>query len=170
MNSIRPEDLSEGGASGLLAERRGWTAEALDLPPGPLPRLFAHWDGLRAGRDWPARSEIDAITMAPFLRHVFLIEALPDGDWLYRVAGSHIIEGLGAEVSRRRLSECGTLLDVPRIRRELVGFLADPVPQFVRRRSAWGLRDWTMFDRLFLPLGPADRPTHVLGGMQFQRD
>ena len=166
-------DEIDGTVEGLnipLVWRRGWTQEALELPSGPLPHLFAYWLSLRGGRDFPSRQDIDPEGMAPILRHIMLVEALPDGDWLYRVAGSHIVEGVGTEISRRRLRELGDALAADRLKRQFDAFRADPMPEYTLRSSPWRLRDWTIYSRLLLPVGVGGRLTHILGAIEFKEE
>ena len=161
-------DVASEGLNTPLVWRKGWTEAALDLPAGPLSQLFQYWDGLRGGRDFPSRQDIDPEGMASVLRNVILVEALPDGDWLYRVAGSHVVEGVGMEVSRRRLSELAEFMAADRLKRQFDAFRADPVPEFTVRSSPWRLRDWTVYSRLILPIGVGGRLTHILGAIQFK--
>ena len=52
--------------------------------------LFAYWDGLRAGRPAPDRTEIDPGSVAPILGDTFILEGQGAAALPYRLAGSRV--------------------------------------------------------------------------------
>jgi hypothetical protein len=52
--------------------------------------LFSYWDGLRAGRAAPDRTEIDPRAIASILGDTFILEADRTGALPYRLAGSRV--------------------------------------------------------------------------------
>lgn len=71
---------------------------------GALARIEGYWDGLRAGRLAPARSEIDPRGMEGVLGHAMVLERVSSGLARLRVAGSHMGELLGMEARGLPLS------------------------------------------------------------------
>lgn len=52
--------------------------------------LFSYWDGLRAGRAAPDRTEVDPRAIASILGDTFILEADRTGALPYRLAGSRV--------------------------------------------------------------------------------
>jgi len=59
-------------------------------------RLFDYWCAKRAGRDMPARLDIDPIEIPWALSRIFLIDFEPPRTFRYRLAGQEITEIFGA--------------------------------------------------------------------------
>jgi len=83
------------------------TYTSLDaLRDGHLRQLADYWTALRGGRVAPAKSEIDPADIAPLLPYVFFAEAigLPP-DFRFRLAGSHLRDVTGNELTGKLLDE-----------------------------------------------------------------
>ena len=57
-----------------------------------------YWEGLRAGRLAPLRTDVDPREMPCDVRHVFILEVLSTGNIRFRVAGSALVEAFGMEL------------------------------------------------------------------------
>lgn len=60
--------------------------------------MHEYWEGLRAGRLAPLRTDIDPRKMPCDVRHVFILEVLSTGNIRFRVAGSALVEAFGMEL------------------------------------------------------------------------
>lgn len=87
-----------------------------------IAQVDAYWEGLRAGRLMPDRSEVDPRGLETALEYAFLLEYIAPGVGRIRVAGSHLNDLLGMEVRGMPL----TALFTPDAR-ERVGKLLETV-------------------------------------------
>jgi len=87
----------------------GWHEDCLDLDAYRLDRcetmihaklraLYSYWEGLRAGRVTPMRSDIDPRAIDGDVRNLFILEDLGNGNIRFRVAGTAIIDAFGIEL------------------------------------------------------------------------
>lgn len=60
--------------------------------------LITYWEGLRAGRIVPARSDIDPRSIKSALEHTFIVEQVKDGHPRIRLAGMAVCDLLGMEL------------------------------------------------------------------------
>ncbi|WP_380052424.1 PAS domain-containing protein [Falsihalocynthiibacter sp. SS001] len=60
--------------------------------------VIAYWDGLRAGRAVPMRSEVDPRGIEPALENAFILERIAPGMARIRLAGAHMSDLMGMEV------------------------------------------------------------------------
>jgi len=63
-----------------------------------LRQIEAYWDGLRAGRPVPLRSEIDPRGIDGALEYAFILERIAPGLARFRLAGMHLVDLMGMEV------------------------------------------------------------------------
>lgn len=151
-------------AMGMAAPDVVWNPHASDLPDRRLRGLLGYWDSLRAGGKLPALPDIDPIALGDAIGYAMLLEALPEGDFRYRLYGSRIAERAGFDMTGKRTSEIpthqsiaaffGTVYRAANLRR---------VPVFTRHSppSKVNVVHWT---RLVLPLSGADGRTDFLVG------
>jgi hypothetical protein len=71
-----------------------------------VKRAFEFWDGLREGRELPARTDIDPQDIVQILKYVILVDVLRDPtDFRFRLAGTDVVRRFGEELTGHRLSE-----------------------------------------------------------------
>lgn len=63
-----------------------------------LSNLFTYWEGLRQGRDVPARAELDPRAIKGGIEHTFILELSGPEDCRFRIAGSKVSDLLGLEL------------------------------------------------------------------------
>jgi len=63
-----------------------------------VTQIEAYWEGLRAGRLLPRRSEIDPRGIENALEYAFILERIAPGIARMRIAGSHLTDLMGMEV------------------------------------------------------------------------
>lgn len=71
-----------------------------------LRRLHEYWCQQRAARLMPARPDIDAAEIPALLPYIFVIDVLEDPrDFRFRVAGTHMRETLGEELTGKHIAD-----------------------------------------------------------------
>ncbi|WP_249275988.1 PAS domain-containing protein [Rhodobacter sp. JA431] len=63
-----------------------------------VAQMRAYWEGLRKGRDVPARAEIDPRGLESALEYAFILERVAPGMGRFRLAGMHLNDLMGMEV------------------------------------------------------------------------
>ncbi|PYF13042.1 PAS domain-containing protein [Rhodobacter viridis] len=63
-----------------------------------VAQMRAYWEGLRAGRDVPARSDIDPRGLENALEYAFILERVAPGMGRFRLAGMHLNDLMGMEI------------------------------------------------------------------------
>lgn len=79
------------------------TAETVANPD--VSRLMAYWQDSRGDAAIPSRTAIDPFALKWCLGHLMVVEALPDGDFVYRLYGSLIVQTAGFDMTGRKVSE-----------------------------------------------------------------
>ncbi|MEM7241398.1 MAG: PAS domain-containing protein [Pseudomonadota bacterium] len=69
-----------------------------------VAQLFDYWEGLRASRAAPKRSEIDPRALKSILGHVFILERTRFGGTRFRLAGTEICDLMGMELRGMQIS------------------------------------------------------------------
>lgn len=135
-----------------------------------LNALFEYWDGKRANRPYPDRSDIDPIEMKPWLGHLMLVDRTPGGDYIYRLYGSAFVDEFKLDMTGQSIN------GLPPERRDLIRAEYDSVAipgipasrqytamfEYSSRdgRSTWKVqRSW---ERLVLPLSAGSSDVGVL--------
>lgn len=80
-----------------------------------VQQLRAYWEGLRRGRDVPARAEIDPRGIDGALEYAFILERVAPGMGRFRLSGMHLTDLMGMEVRGMPL----TALFTPEARRRI---------------------------------------------------
>lgn len=60
--------------------------------------IYAYWDGLRGEADSPLRSQIEPAAIRLALPDLFMLEATPEGDLLFRLVGTRMCALFGREL------------------------------------------------------------------------
>jgi hypothetical protein len=143
-------------------------AAALSTPPGfhvdfslrftdpRPPTLLSLWESKRRPLLLPRRSDFDPVNLKPHLGWLCIAEVLPDrNDLIYRLIGTGIVETVGRDATRRRVSEilpAGAL----RIFQHL---MRAPQPTRTYGQVEWRGKGYISHESLMLPL--ADDGTTV---------
>jgi hypothetical protein len=64
-----------------------------------LREIYGYWDAKRGGRMMPRRSDIDPSEIPKLLPRILIVQALGDGRFRYRLAGTAIVEAFGVEIT-----------------------------------------------------------------------
>lgn len=76
-----------------------------DIAPPILRPVLDYWEMKRAGRRMPTRHDIEPLELKPYLRHLFLTEALPGDEFRFRLLGSEITERYGRNSTGKTIRE-----------------------------------------------------------------
>lgn len=96
----------------VTASSRGWESiEIAALKSAVARNGFAYWDRLRAGRGFPARSDVSARGAASLLRHVVILSVLAEpADYLFRLVGDEVTRAYDAVLNQKKVSEIDAVL------------------------------------------------------------
>ena len=147
-----------------------------DLTDPRLAALYAYWDGKRGGRAMPTRADIDPVEMRAWLGNLLLIDATPDGRFVYRLYGTKFVDSFGLDMTGRGVDELPVeqrervhsdyeavrTMGQPRAR--LYTALFDNSPAGLRAASVKAARtpQVVTWERLVLPLGDPARGVAML--------
>ena len=141
-----------------------------DMIHSELRALYNYWNGLRAGRTTPLRSDIDPREMACDARNLFILENLGRGNIRFRLAGTAIVDAFGMELrgmNARAIMSTGSRESFTALINEA---LEDPGVGYARLRDAadenaqWEINllplrsDFGMIDRVIGCLHPLGQP------------
>lgn len=83
-----------------------WSPDLLADTHVTMRRLFEYWDGKRAGRSMPARSDLDPADLKPLLPHLILIDVVPDERrYVYRLVGTREVEMRGNDPTGKAIKD-----------------------------------------------------------------
>jgi hypothetical protein len=147
-----------------------------DLTDPRLAALYAYWDGKRAGRAMPVRGDIDPLEMRPWLGNLLLIDALPDGRFVYRLYGTRFVDSFGLDMTGRSVDELPAdqrdrvrsdyeaVRSTAQPRARLYTALFDSSPSGLRPATATTIRapQVVTWERLVLPLGDSAQTVAML--------
>lgn len=106
----------------------------LNSPAEKLAAFRAYWDEIRGDRPMPGRHDLDPIDIPRLLPEVFLADVLADGDFRYRIVGSHIVEQAGADFTGMKVSEVIHRGSQRELRKLYLHVVATCQPQYRRLR------------------------------------
>jgi hypothetical protein len=87
-------------------DRRLTTLQFLDVCSPPVADIFHYWDGKRAGRALPRRSDIDPADIVRHLPGLVLVEVKRDPlDFVYRLVGTREAAARGCDPTGKRVAE-----------------------------------------------------------------
>lgn len=138
-----------------------------------LQEMYRYWLDLRQGRRMPARRQIRPEDIPPaLLPHIFLIDVLPgDGPagnrYRLRLAGTHIVEHMGAGLTGKYIDEIARGALYERYRQFFDAVAMGPAAHYLASELYWRNRDWMMYRRLLLPLSDDGRTVNMLLGAGF---
>jgi hypothetical protein len=148
-------------------------ADGFQLPSDcrrEIQSLFAYWDGKREGRRCPARADLDPADIPRLLRHIFLIDVLPDEFGLrYRVFGTALVQLFKRDLTGRPVGTGLQPEQVPAVRARYARIVREGTPFFERARMHETKNDHTEVERLILPLSNDGTRIGQLIGMTIPR-
>jgi len=149
----------------LVSGEGGSTLDEIQnaLPGNIVSRILRYWRGL-SGDLIPAKEDFDPVEVGADLSHIFLVEQLSDGDYLFRVSGTFIVNGAGFDATMHRMSKCEKMLGKEEIKQIYDQTLALETVRLDFLRIPWRDRDWSPVVRLLLPLRDSSGTARFLIG------
>lgn len=157
--------------SAVIAEHAGMAADIRPhLSGAALHEVLDYWESLCGGRRFPARADFDPMAVRKHLPVIYLMDALADGSFRYRVVGEMISDFFGAGSP------------VGRTPQELFGDTAEVALAPYRRVCAEGClythtasavwlyknRSYVHYQVLLLPMGDSEaRVDKILAAVEF---
>jgi len=144
-------------------------ASLADLVDPLLRRLFAYWDEKRAGREMPARADVDPIDLRFILGQLILVDVLPEKPPRFRIRlhGTELARRAGYELTGKMLDELPST-EFRTLARRSFATTAET------RRPFHSIRDRILdgklrrYETLMLPLSPdGDRVDMLLVGLRY---
>lgn len=105
---MRESASNRGSAAGMTTDKplisTDW--DLLEFQELVLQDLLGYWNKCRGARAVPARADIDVTEVPVLLPYIFIIDVF-DGprDFRFRVAGTHIRDALGEEITGKHIGE-----------------------------------------------------------------
>ncbi|WP_420404991.1 PAS domain-containing protein [Nisaea sp.] len=131
-------------------------------------RFLDYWLELRGGRAMPAYAELDPVEFPWALPNIFVTEALPEGDFVYRIAGEEHTQHYRRNLKGARLSDI--------MQPEAAKAILERWQMLIEMRAAFFIVTDHQSDagasvlgeRMVLPLGnDHTTPTHLVGITNF---
>ncbi|MEQ8443989.1 MAG: PAS domain-containing protein [Alphaproteobacteria bacterium] len=146
----------ESGASEGLSEPVFINSEeeaAQVLPKDPFHDLYAIWRGWDEAEDRvPFRRCLEPTDLTRFLSHMMLIERLPEGEFFYRVVGTHIVAAVGFDPTMKPMHELPEYVDTDAVTAAFQSALDRKRPRFELMTGRIFAKNWTTYRRLLLPM------------------
>jgi PAS domain len=172
-SKLRP---GEGPLSGAAKFQSDGIREASDLaaPIDPIvARIFAYWDGKRAGRPMPSRADIDPTELRGLVNHVMIYDVVEPGR-LYRIrlVGEAIVEFVGVTHAGKWAHEPLPPGAAERMVEILTSVVAGRAPRFRAGLAYWHVaKAYRHFEACFLPLSSdGETVDKILSGHFFATD
>ncbi len=136
--------------------------------PDPFRRLLDYWLERRAGRLLPAYTDIDPVDIPWALSRVYIVQALADGDFVYRLAGEEIAQRYGRCLKGARIEDLFVGPAARAIRERWRQVVDGPAAYFsASEHPTKG--DVLVGRRLILPLSADGRTAdHLIGLVDFE--
>jgi hypothetical protein len=151
----------------LINIEADWTT-----PPTRSPRLnelHRYWRESRGKHARPSRGDIRPADMVPILRNVFLVDVGANGDFRFRLAGSHFTENTGLPMAGSSIASVFPELFCREVREAWSHCARQSAPTLGRGRFWIPERDFLNWEGVVLPLSEPDQPVNMLfGAIEFQ--
>lgn len=135
-----------------------------------LRQVYLYWESKRNSRTYPARADLDPIEVPLLLPHLVLIDIRRDPfDLIVRLAGTHVVRGIGREVTGLRMQELPTA-DVASLIDAYASVAADGQARRIQSTCFIPPDRWPQVDRVVMPLArDGQTPDMLFGGVVFER-
>ena len=95
-----------GFASNSMPRDGGESGPDLSGFASDIAAFYAYWDGKRRGRNMPARADIDALEIVPYLPGIMLIDVVEDPRrFVYRLVGTREVAMRGRDPTGKSVAE-----------------------------------------------------------------
>jgi hypothetical protein len=130
-----------------------------------LKQLYAYWLGKRAGICMPPRRAIAPDELRGLLPHLLLIDVVAaEQRYRYRLAGTHIREFFGREITGLHLDEIADGQPYRHFKAIFDTVAQLPAINYYASEFWWEQRHWLHYQRLLLPLSDDGLSVNMLVG------
>ncbi|HEX7967848.1 MAG TPA: PAS domain-containing protein [Stellaceae bacterium] len=135
-----------------------------------LRRLYAYWDGLRRGREFPARRDVDPLDFPYALGHIALLDVLYGPlRFRFRLHGTALVLRAGYDMTGKMADELPNLANRTKLLERCRRVIETRRPVATIGERAVG-RHTCGFEVLWLPLSDDGNSISMLLGGLFYRD
>ncbi|MFX4220352.1 MAG: PAS domain-containing protein [Thalassobaculum sp.] len=128
-----------------------------------------YWMSKRGDRLLPAFADIDPIDIPWALSHTYVVEARPDGDFVYRLAGEAVSQRYNRSLKGTRISDLFTERSSQRILERWAQVIAAPVGYYSHSQHTTTGGSAVRARRVVLPLGAdGSKADHLMGYTVFE--
>ncbi len=128
--------------------------------------LFNYWNQLRGSRSAPERKNVDPTKIRDALSNTFILEALGQGDFSFRLAGSHLCSTYCRELKGRPFDQLWSKKDRDAIRTLIKAVTEDHAVALVTFDGTTQSSNTLSFETILLPLRHNGSSTNrILGAM-----
>lgn len=134
-----------------------------------LKELLAYWEGKRAGRPMPARTDIDPVEIPALLPHVILVDTAERlEDFRYRLFGTEACRGFAHDRTGVRFAELPRIENFDEVYAGYWRTYAERRPQYFHGNIVSAARSHVLYSRLTMPLSSdGEQVDMLLGGVVF---
>jgi|GEM_PF-1579790 len=135
-----------------------------ELPDAPFRRLFDHWSSWDGANGVPYRDQLDPANIPRLLQNVMLVEQLANGEFFYRVVGTHIVDAVEFDPSMKPMSAMPDYVDTVKVSAAFQTVIDLKQPRFERMTGQVFAKRWNIYRRLLLPLADTNgKARYILG-------
>ncbi len=128
--------------------------------------LFAYWNELRGSRSAPDRRDLDPTQIRDALAYTFILQAEDDGNYTFRLAGSHLCTTYCRELKARSFSALWQEKDIDAIETLIRAVTDDHAVALVTFQGNTASSQHTKFETILMPLRHnGSTSVRILGGM-----
>ena len=147
-----------------------WSPRPEDCQTAATARIYQYWRDCRGTRPFPARADLDPLSMRVALGNIALIEVHRDPlRFRIRLIGTDQVERLGFDPTGLWLDAIPTPEYARLLIARLTEIVARPEPLLVRNRQLLDHR-WYDYEALWLPLGSDGRTLDMVLACQIFTD
>lgn len=129
-----------------------WQGHSLPMRKRSTRELFTYWNDLRGARSAPERRDIDPTRIRHALANTFILEATDDGDFKFRLAGSHLCSAYCRELKGRSFTRLWHARDRDAIETLIKAVTDDHAVALVTFSGSGRQADQVSFETILLPL------------------
>ncbi len=138
----------------------------IELPTEANPimhALYAYWREKREGRRFPARKDLDPLDIPLLLPHLTIVDVVvTPPSFIYRLVGTAAAAILMRDLTGQIVGTGVKSSEIEAVLGRYILVRDQGAPLYHRTRTQETTNDYTLIDRLMLPLGEADAVTKIL--------
>jgi hypothetical protein len=134
-----------------------------------LNELYAYWDRKRGERPAPTRADIDPVDIPHLLSNIFICQVAHEPrDYIIRLFGTALVEGLGRDLTGKRYSEIFPADVVARIHLDYDAVVEKCAAVTARKDASWSDKSHLHYELLLLPLSDDGKTVNRIVGAAYR--